>query len=98
MGFLFLIAFSIYGLECICDSLECNRGKNTPDNRSSSQGSLFNENPEPDSRARRPTSDRSPVRTRTIPGGIRHTADEDTDGSECEDSIDELEYMRHFFH
>lgn len=99
MGFLFLIAFSIYGLGCMFDSLECDRKKNTLDNRPASKGPLFNEKPEPDSRAGRPASARAPVRPGTISGGMyRHAADEDTDGSECEASIDELEYMRHFFH
>ena len=97
MGFLLLIAFSIYGLECMCDSLECNRGKNTLDDRPEPKVPRFNENPEPDSRAKRPASDRPPVRPGTISGGMcRRAADEDTDDSEV--SIDELEYMRHFFH
>ena len=96
MGFLLLIAFSIYGLECMCDSLECNRGKNTLDDRPEPKVPRFDENPEPESRAKRPASSHPPVRPGTGTEGIAHrTADKDTDG---EDSIDELEYMRHFFH
>ena len=93
MGFLLLIAFSMYGLECMCH--ECDL-KKTLDNRPASKDSLDNEPLETDSRARRPASGRLPVRPRTCAGGIcLRVADKDTDG---EDSIDELEYMRHFFH
>ena len=83
----------------MCDFPECNRKKNTLDDRPASKDPLFNENPETDSRARRPEPNRPSVRPGTISGGMyRHAADEDTDGSECEASIDELEYMRLFFH
>ena len=93
MGFLLLIAFSIYGLECMCR--ECDL-KKTLDNRPASKAPPDNETYKTDSRAGRPASVRPPLRPGTISGGISlRAADEDTDG---EDSIDELEYMRHFFH
>ena len=93
MGFLLLIAFSIYGLECMCH--ECDL-KKTLDNRPASGDSLDNEPLETDSRAGRPASGRLSVRRGTISRGMyRRAADKDTDG---EDSIDELEYMRHFYH
>lgn len=94
MGFLFLIAFSIYGLGCICH--ECDL-KKTLDNRPASKDPLDNENSEPDSRAGRPASDRPPVRPGTLSRRMnRRAADEDKDDSKV--SIDELEYMRRFFH
>ena len=86
MGFLLLIAFSIYGLGCMCEFPEGTRHG----------GSLDNAPHKPDSRAKRPASGRPPVRPGTGAEGIsRRTADEDTDDTEI---IDELEYMRHFFH
>ena len=94
MGFLFLIAFSIYGLGCICH--ECDL-KKALDNRPASKAPPDDAHHEPDSRAKRPASGRLLVRRGTSAGGMyRRTADKDTDGSEV--SIDELEYMRHFFH
>ena len=94
MGFLLLIAFSIYGLGCMCQ--ECDL-KKTLDNRPASKDPLLDEPPGPESRAKRPASGRLPVRRGTSAGGkYRRAADEDTDDSEV--SIDELEYMRHFFH
>ena len=70
--------------------------KKTLDNRPASKDPLDNELHDPDTRARRPASGRLPVRPGTISGEMRRrAADEDTDG---EDSIDELEYMRHFYH
>ena len=93
MGFLLLIAFSIYGLGCMCH--ECDL-KKTLDDRPASKPHPDNDHSEPDRRAKRPASSRPPVRPGTGAEGISHrTADKDTDG---EDSIDELEYMRHFFH
>ena len=71
--------------------------KKTLDNRPASEDSLDNEPLETDSRARRPASGRPLVRPGTSAGGMyRRAADKDTDSSEV--SIDELEYMRHFFH
>ena len=70
--------------------------KKTLDNRPASRGPLDNEPHEPDIRAGRPASVRLSVRRGTISRGMyRRAADKDTDG---EDSIDELEYMRHFYH
>ena len=93
MGFLLLIAFSVYGLGCICH--ECNL-KKALDNRPASKVPPDDAHHEPDSRAKRPASGRLSGRSGTISRGMyRRAADKDTDG---EDSIDELEYMRHFFH
>ena len=97
MGFLLLIAFSIYGLGCMFDFPEGNRKKNTLDDRPEPKVPRFDENSEPDSRAGRPASDRPPVRPGTLSRRMnRRAAHEDKDDSEV--SVDELEYMRHFFH
>lgn len=97
MGFLLLIAFSIYGLGCMCDFPECDRKKNTPDRDPASEDPRCNENPEPNSCAGRPASDRPPVRPGTLSRRMyRRAPDEDKDDAKV--SIDELEYMRRFFH
>ena len=96
MGFLILIVFSIYGLGHMCQFPENRRQKNALDNRPISGGPFFHENPAPDSRAERAAADRPPVRPGTNSGGMRgRAAEEDDDDGEV--SIDELEYMRHFF-
>ena len=90
MGFLILIAFAMYGLGAMCHFPAGRRQENTLDDRSGSGGA-----PEPDRRAGRPAPGRSPRR----PGSMYcRAADEDPDDSDREVSIDELEYMRHFFH
>ena len=99
MGFLILIAFAMYGLGEMCNFPEGKRQNNTLDNRPESEGCHLNEKPEPDSRAGRPAPGRPSVRRGTSSGGMyRRAADEDNDESDGEVSIDELEYMRHFFH
>ena len=84
----------------MCNFLEGNRGKNPLDNRPGDRDALDNETPEPDRRTPKPASDRPPLRPGTSAGRMyRRTADEDTDDSDGDDSIiDDLEYMRHFFH
>ena len=70
--------------------------KKTLDSRPAPKVPPDHEPHEPDSRAGKPASGRPPVRPGTSAGGMyRRAADKDTDG---EVSIDELEYMRHFFH
>ena len=98
MGFLLLIAFAMYGLGTICPIPEGKRQKNALENRPVSEGPACSETTEKDSRARRAASCRP--RPGTGFGGrmYGHTAEEDDDGSDSEISIDELEYMRHFFH
>ena len=88
MGFLLLIAFSIYGLECMCR--ECDL-KKTLDNRPASGDSLDNEPLETDSRARRPASSRPRPGTNSGERRYGRAVDEDEDGSDGKVSIDELE-------
>ena len=88
MGFLLLIAFSIYGLGCMCEFPEGTRHGRSLDNAPH----------KPDSRAKRPASGRPRPGTNSGERMYGRAVDEDEDGSDGKVSIDELEYMRRFFH